>query len=150
MLPEYLIVAGIVVAGHRVASQPSKDYPYPALEKQKPFFKERGLDLAAFHPATLNISIAPWRFEMVNPRFIFPLVPWTDLHPPETFSFSPCKVTFQETEHAGMVYYPHPETKIRHFQDPCLIEVITEYIPGIAYGAHVCLGLDPEEIKLKE
>jgi hypothetical protein len=87
---------------------------------------------------------------MVKPEYTFPLVAWTDLHPPETFSFSPCKVRFEGREYAGMVYYPHPETKIRHFQDPSMIEVLTEHIPGIGYGSQVELMVDPEQIKICE
>ncbi len=142
------VVSGIVVEGHRVASQPSKDYPYAALEKQKPYFKERGLDLGHFFLGTLNVSIAPLTFALIQAEITFPLVAWTDLHPPETFSFSPCKVRFQGIEYQGMVYYPHPETKIRHFQDPSLIEVLAEYIPGIGYGSQVELVLNPEQIKI--
>lgn len=145
---EWIVVSGIIVEGHRVASQPSKDYPYAALEKQKPYFKERGLDLEPYFLGTLNVSIARLSFELVNPEVTFPLVAWTDLHPPETFSFSPCKVRFLGIEYEGMVYYPHPETKIRHFQDPSLIEVLAEFIPGIGYGSKVELLLNPEQIKI--
>ena len=59
------VVGGVIVAGYRVASGPSKDYPYGTLEKQIPLFKQRGLDLERFHPGTLNVSIAPATFEMV-------------------------------------------------------------------------------------
>ena len=148
--PAWASVTGIVVAGHRVASQPSKDYPYPTLEKQKPYFKALGLDLDGFFPGTLNISIAPLTFEMVAPQYTFPLVAWTNLHPPETFFFSPCKIRFAGREYAGMVYYPHPETKIRHFQNPSLIEVLAEKIPGIGYGSTVELVLNPEQIKITQ
>ncbi|MHB8136150.1 MAG: hypothetical protein ACYDH1_18230 [Anaerolineaceae bacterium] len=145
-----LVVSGIVVEGHRVASRPSKDYPYSALEKQKPYFKERGLDLGQFFLGTLNVSIAPLTFEIVKAEFTFPLVAWTDLHPPEMFSFSPCKVRFQGKQYEGMLYYPHPETKIRHFQDPALMEVLAAYIPGIGYGSQVELLLNLEQIKIVE
>lgn len=143
------IVHGMVVEGHRVASAPSAAYPYGALEKQKPCFEARGLDLSGFYLGTLNISIAPLTFEMVKPKYTFPLVEWTDLHPPETFSFSPCRLRFAGREYEGLVYYPHPETKIRHFQDPSLVEVLTEYIQGIGYGSQVTLLLNPEEIRLR-
>lgn len=146
--PEWIVVKGIIVAGHRVASQPSQDYPYAALEKQKPYFRERGLDLDRFFLGTLNVSIAPLVFEMVKPEYTFPLVAWTDLHPPETFSFSPCKVRSDGREYAGMIYYPHPETKIRHFQNPSLVEVLSERIPGIGVGSQVELLLDPEQIRI--
>jgi hypothetical protein len=148
MQNDLIHVSGIVVEGHRVASGPSKEYPYGSLERQKPFFKAGGLDLERFFPGTLNISIAPLRFEMVKPAYTFRQITWTDLHPPEDFSFSPCRVRYRGSEHEGYVYYPHPETKIRHFQNPSLIEVITDKIPGIVYGARLELALDPAEIRI--
>ncbi len=141
-------VSGIVVRGHRVASRPSREYPYGTIEKQKPHFAARGLDLSRFYPGTLNISIAPLTFAMVRPKYTFPLVEWTDLHPPETFSFSPCRVCFEGREYEGLVYYPHPETKMRHFQNPSLVEVITEFISGVGYGSKLELALDRDEIAI--
>lgn len=146
MQKEEIIVPGIVIKGYRVASLPSKEYPYPALEKQKTYFKERGLDLERFFPGTLNVSISPLRFEMVKPAYTFRHIAWTDLHPPEDFSFSPCRVKFKGREYDGYVYYPHPETKVRHFQDASMIEVITDRIQGIRYGARLELALDPAAI----
>lgn len=132
--------------GHQVASRPSKDYPYSSLEKQKPFFKALGLDLQKYFTGTLNISIAPFEFEMVKPEHTFELVEWTDLHPPETFSFSRCKVIFKGVEYTGLVYYPHPETKKTHFQNASLLEVITYEIPDIQYGDGVDIEINPDEI----
>ncbi|MEN9564257.1 MAG: hypothetical protein RIR73_2501 [Chloroflexota bacterium] len=135
--------------GHQVASQPSKDYPYSSLEKQKPYFKSLGLDLYEFFNGTLNISIAPLTFQMSAPEFTFPLVEWTDLHPPETFSFSRCNVIFKSVEYTGWVYYPHPETKKAHFHNPSLVEVITYKIPGIHYEDALEVALHVEEITLR-
>jgi len=140
---------GILTRGHQVASRPSKAYPYSSLEKQKPYFKALGLDLYEYFNGTLNISIAPLTFEMSAPEFTFPLVEWTDLHPPETFSFSRCKVVFREKEYMGWVYYPHPETKRDHFQNPSLVEVITYLIPGIQYGDALGVELNMNEIKIQ-
>lgn len=140
---------GILSHGHQVASRPSKDYPYSALEKQKPLFKVLGLDLYGYFNGTLNISIAPLIFEMTAPEFTFPLVEWTDLHPPETFSFSRCIVVYKNIEYPGWVYYPHPETKRNHFQNPSLLEVITKRIPEIKYGDSLEVGIDPKEITLR-
>lgn len=140
---------GILVRGHQVASRASKDYPYSALEKQKPLFKSLGLDLYEYFNGTLNISIAPLIFEMTAPEFTFPLVEWTDLHPPETFSFSRCIVVYKNIEYPGWVYYPHPETKRNHFQNPSLLEVITKQIPEIKYGDSLEVGVDPKEITLR-
>ena len=145
-MQDWIPVNGIVVAGHRVASRPSEDYPFSTIEKQKLCFKERGLDLDAYFTGTLNISIAPLRFDLIRPEFSFADIAWTDLHPPEHFSFSRCKIWFQGREYTGLVYYPHPETKIRHQQNPSVIEVMTEYIPGISYGDRVVLLLNTNEI----
>lgn len=149
MKQSWIRLTGRLVQGHQVASRPSKDYPYSALEKQKPCFKNLGLDLYSYFNGTLNISIAPLEFEMSKPEFTFELVEWTDLHPPETFSFSRCKVRFERVEYAGWVYYPHPETKRTHFQSPSLLEVITYEIPNMHYGNWLEIEINSEEIKIK-
>ncbi len=141
-------VKGIVIRGHRVASGPSQDYPYGTIEKQKPYFKKMGLDLDGYYSGTLNISIAPGTFEIINPEFTFDKVEWTDLHPPETFSFSRCRIIYRGVRYSGWVYYPHPETKKKHYQDKSMIEVITAEIPSIHYGEHVELGLNIREIQI--
>ncbi len=86
---------------------------------------------------------------MVKPEFTFPLVEWTDLHPPETFSFSRCRVKYEEKEYEGWVYYPHPETKKTHFQNPSLAEVITYEIANIKYGDAIELEINPQEITIR-
>jgi hypothetical protein len=141
-------VSGVVVQGYRVASGPSKDYPYGALDRQRPLFKARGLDLEGYFNGTLNIDIHPFTFKLIKPEFTFRHVEWTDLHPPEHFSFSLCTVVFKEIEYKGWVYYPHAETKLRHFQNPSLLEVIAYEIPGVKYGDQVGVLLNPERIEV--
>ena len=141
-------IPGNLVHGHQVASKPSREYPYGTVEKQKPHFKRLGLDLSDCFNGTLNVSIAPLEFEITAAQYTFNMVQWTDLHPPETFSFSRCKVIFNSAEYSGWVYYPHPETKKAHFQNPSILEVITEKIPGIRYGDHLELELNENEISL--
>jgi hypothetical protein len=141
-------IGGLVVQGYRVASGPSKDYPYGALEKQRPFFAAQGLDLNGYFNGTLNIDIRPFEFKMHKPQYTFRHVAWTDLHPPEHFSFSRCIVVFKEMEYDSWVYYPHPETKLRHFQNPSLLEVIAMPIPDIHYGDRVEVLVNEEEIEI--
>lgn len=145
----WTLVNGILVQGYRVASGPSKDYPYGALDRQRPFFKAGGLDLDRYFNGTLNIDIRPSAFSMVKPQFTFHHVAWTDLHPPEHFSFSHCRAVFREVEYDGWVYYPHPETKLRHFQNPSLLEVIALPIPGIRYGEALQVLLNPGEVRVE-
>lgn len=148
MMNQWTAIHGVIVQGYRVASGPSKDYPYGALDRQRPFFRSGGLDLDAYFNGTLNIDIRPFEFTMEKPEFTFQHVEWTDLHPPEHFSFSRCQVIYKGVEYDGWVYYPHPETKLRHFQNPSLLEVIAMQIPGIHYGDEVDVLLNPEEISV--
>ena len=147
-MAEWTRVSGVLAQGYRVASGPSKDYPYGALDRQRPFFRSGGLDLNAYFNGTLNLDIGPFEFRMQKPEYTFQHIEWTDLHPPEHFSFSRCKVVYRETEYNGWVYYPHPETKLRHFQNPSLLEVIAMPIDGIQYGDFLQALLNPEEIRV--
>ena len=148
-MTEWTLLRGVVVEGYRVASGPSADYPYGSLDRQRPIFKSRGLDLRRYFNGTLNIDIRPSTFAMVKPEFTFYHVEWTDLHPPEHFSFSRCKLIYKEVEYDGWVYYPHPETKERNFQNASLLEVIAMPIPDIKYGDEVQVLINPQEISVK-
>jgi hypothetical protein len=143
-----ITVKGIVVKGHQVASRPSDVYPYGTIKKQKPFFKDLGLDLDRFYNGTLNISISPDTFEMTSPELTFERVAWTDLNPPESFSFSRCVLVHKGVRYDSWVYYPHSETKIRHFNNPAVIEILTQRVPDIQYGDEVELKLNSAEIRI--
>jgi hypothetical protein len=148
-MTEWTLIHGIILQGYRVASGPSADYPYGALDRQRPIFASRGLDLSNYFNGTLNIDIRPHTFKMVEPEFTFLNVEWTDMHPPEHFSFSRCRVLFGDVEYDGWVYYPHPETKIRNFQNPSLLEVIAMPIPGLQYGDEVDVFVNSTEISIE-
>ena len=148
-MTNWISVHGLVAQGYRVASGPSKDYPYGALNRQRPFFKAGGLNLDEYFNGSLNVDIRPFEFAMVKPAFTFHHVEWTDLHPPEHFSFSRCKVIFKDMDYDGWVYYPHPETKLRHFQNPSLLEVIAMGIKDIHYADEVDALVNAEEISIE-
>lgn len=143
-------IRGTVVRGYRVASGSGSASPYPrgSIELQRPCFAALGLDLSPFHPATLNVSIAPRTFEMVAPEFTFRDVDWFPPQPPEDFSFSRCEVIRGAERFAGWVYYPHPETKPAHHRDRSTVEIITRPIAAIGYGDEVGLVLRTAEIRL--
>ena len=148
-MTQWALLHGRLAQGYRVASGPSADYPYGALDRQRPIFAARGLDLSGYFNGSLNIDIRPRTFKMVKPQYTFHHVEWTDLHPPEHFSFSRCKVIYKDVEYDGWVYYPHPETKRRNFQNPSLIEVIAMEISGIQYGDALDVMVNPEEIEVE-
>jgi hypothetical protein len=143
-------VTGVVKPGYQVASGQSKNSPYEkgTLEIQKSHFKRLGLDLSDCYLGTINVSIAPNTFKIVKPKYTFPHLKWHADYPAETFSFSPCIVEHRGQSVQGFVYYPHPETKIGHFQDPSVIEIIAPRLADMAYGDRITLKLNPQEIQL--
>lgn len=124
---------------------------------QIPHFRERGLDLGGYHPATLNLSIAPFRFEILQPKVTFREVKWHATEPEEDFSFFDCRLRFEERISGvepcpriveGLIYFPHPETKPEHFQEDHVLEVIARsFVPGVEYGNRLVLETDPEQIR---
>jgi hypothetical protein len=133
---------GIIKTGHGVASGVSAGSPYPtgSIAMQAPFFKARGLDLSGCYFGTLNVSIAPGQWKIVRPAFHFENVKWTDLHPPETFSFLPCDIRYCAVTVKGWLYYPHPETKAAHWQDASVMEIIAPRLEGLRYGEQIDLS----------
>ena len=46
----------------------------------------------------------------------------------------------------GLVYYPHPETKVQHFQKPDTLELLFPKMDDVAYGREMLLEFDPSEL----
>lgn len=141
-----LILGAQVVRGHGVASGANPDGAYVGgtLAPQLPLFAERGLDLSRFHRGTINLATPGHVLRLIAADHTFSQVAWTDRIPPEDFSFSRAQVAYQGQTYAAYVYWPHPETKVEHFQEPGLIEVIAEEVPALTYGANVELRLQRE------
>lgn len=139
-----------VVQGHQVASGQSPDNPYPqgTIEMQTPHFLARGVDLSPFYTGTLNVSIAPTQFEL-HPAITLTQVKWSPHHAAESFSFVPAELTWQTNTFQGLIYYPRPETKLNHFQDPSVLELLLPWISGIAYGSPVSLSVPAKELIMK-
>lgn len=138
-LIDYERIEGVVVRGHQIASGENPDSPYPAgsIKMQIPRFRERGLDLTAFHPATINVSIAPRSFKMRDADYTFEGVQWAMGYPPEDFSFKHCKLNGRD----AMIYYPHPETKPDHHQSPDVVEILAPFLRDVSYGSDVVLEI---------
>jgi len=143
-----ITIQGTIVRGHGVAAQASEHYPRGTIEMQTPFFNDRGLDLTALYSGTLNISIHPERFRIKNAEYKFSQVAWTAKHPPEDFSFSRCRILHDNRKYSGWIYYPHPETKIRHHQNFSVVEIIAPLIPGISYGDRVEIEMNSMEVEI--
>ncbi|MGI0484394.1 hypothetical protein ACN4EK_03090 [Pantanalinema rosaneae CENA516] len=150
MADQWLTIVGVVQAGHGVASGTAMDSPYPAgtIALQIPYFQALGLDLSAYFPGTLNVSIAPQQFQLIQPQYRFEQVEWTDRHPPETFSFSACWVIFDSIRYGGWIYYPDPATKRTHFQPASTLEILAPPIRGITYGDRLTLEINSWEVRI--
>lgn len=143
-------IVAAVVRGHQIASGMAQNNPYPqgSLAMQFPLFWERGLDLSHCYQGTLNLDISPLTFEIVKPDITFQHLAWASGFPPETFSFVACALLHQDEWIGGYIYYPHPETKIGHFQSKSTLEIIAPFIDDLGYGDTVRMRLDDSKIKL--
>ena len=143
---------GVLVCGHGVASGSAADSPYPAgtVALQTPAFLAQGLDLSGYHQGTINLDFPGCRWELTQPDHCFPSLFWTDLHPPETFSFWRISLRRAPAEQPlkGLIYYPHPETKARHFQSPSRLELLAPYLPGLQPGDGLELEVDSTRLRL--
>ena len=139
-----------LLQGHQVASGLSITTPYPSgtIAMQTPFFMERGLDLSDYYQGTLNLSIAPHQFEIVQADKTFLDVRWAVGFAAENFSFLSCRIKFSDIYYPGLVYYPHPETKKRHFQSNSMIEVLAPMIDNLNYGDELLLQYDEQKLRV--
>ena len=145
-------VRGTVVQGHRVASARTRDPRFPGgtVAMQARLFREAGMDLSPYHMGTLNVSIRPHRYVVVQARQTFRNVKWAATEPAEDFSFFDCRVHAGGEIYSGLIYYPHPETKPEHNQPPDVLEVLAPFIPDVRYGGPLVLELDPSQIQIKD
>ena len=144
-------LTGRLRAGHGVASGTSNESPYPdgTIRMQTPVFMALGLDLTNCYFGTLNVDFSPLEVSLSNPDHLFEKVRWTELHPPETFSFWSVQIKAREAEVVGgWIYYPHPETKQRHWQPPTTLELIAPRLTGVNEGCTIHLHDERRRIKL--
>ncbi|MEO0756565.1 MAG: hypothetical protein AAFY78_06785 [Cyanobacteria bacterium J06648_16] len=146
-------VSAVIVEGHKVASGQAEDprFPIGTLRLQIPVFARLGIDLAAYYPGTINLSIAPCEYTVVQPQRTFRNVRWAPDRPAEDFSFFDCEIVLGKEKKTvkGLVYYPHPETKPEHFQDAQTLEVLAPYVETLTYGKRVELRLDSDHILIQ-
>lgn len=146
---------GTVVPGYGVASGRSPDSPYPAgtIAMQAPLFRSLGLDLEGYFLGTLNLSITPNTFKPLKADYCFDRLQWAEKFPPETFSFYRCQIQPLMPNRSNpainaWIYYPHPETKIGHFQPNSLLEIIAPPVPMLEYGDRLSLNLSSQQIQI--
>lgn len=145
-------MSGVVERGHGVASGRGAAAPHPegSLARQYPIFKERGLDLGHCFGGTLNVSIRPLTYRLIQPSWRFTDVRWSPVQPPENFLLARCHIVHASRSIAGWVYQPDPATKTVHVDDPSHLQVVAPFVPSLGYGSGVTLRLRSREIELVE
>lgn len=143
------IITARLVEGHRVASglNGNPRFPGGTLRMQFPHFLERGLDLSAFHLGTLNVSIVPLAYRVLKARHTFTKVKWHPTEPAEDFSFFNVHVVCpDQTPVSGLIYFPHPDTKPEHFQQPDVLELLLPFVEGLHYGMALRLEVPADQM----
>jgi len=146
-----LTVPGVVRKGYGVASGlgDSSVYPEGTLLMQMPLFHERGVDLSEFFLGTLNVDISPCSFAWINPDITLRQLAWTDRIPAEDFSFTACLLQVHGASVHALVYYPHPETKVEHFQHDSVMEILAPFVNEMAEGVLVTLGFRSRQVRIE-
>ena len=141
---DFQVITARLVEGHRVASglNGNPRFPGGTLKMQAPHFLACGFDISGLYFGTLNVSIAPSCYRVVKPRHTFRKVKWHPTEPAEDFSFFDVRVIRPNTPPvAGFIYFPHPETKPEHFQQPDVLELLLPFVDGLHYGMNLSLEL---------
>ena len=141
-----------VIKGYGVASGQNGDKRFPGgtIFMQKEYFRALGLNIDRFFSATLNIDIAPYSFEIINPKYFFKEVNWTEQLSAENFYFFDIKVKFQQSIYTGYIYMPDPETKEEHIQGKTTLELLLPKIENIKYGDEIEIEIPGEQMKIIE
>jgi hypothetical protein len=145
-------ITAYLVEGHRVASGLNGDARFPGgtLRMQLPHFLALGLDLSSFHLGTLNVSIAPLSYRVVKPRYTFTKVKWHPTEPAEDFSFFEVRLIHPDkTCVEGLIYFPHPDTKPEHFQQPDVLELLLPFVKGLCYGRELSLEVPTAQMSFE-
>jgi hypothetical protein len=150
-MSNWIQVKGVIKEGYGVASGKSGDSRFPngTIEMQRRSFAERGLSFDQYFPGTINVSIYPCQYSIKKSKYTFRDIKWASGEPTEDFSFFDCRVILDDgTKLEGLIYYPHPETKTEHFQDPEVFEIITRFIKDLRYGDELILEIDKMQINI--
>ena len=139
-------INGVIIKGHGVASGRATECPFPggSIRMQQPFFMTQGIDLSPYYAGTLNVDIAPlvpfvsWAPTSSNVVFDS-RVRWME-NLEERFVLTSIAIEVKAMRYTGLWYYPHPDTKIDHFQPASVIELLLPWIDGLAIDDTIQIG----------
>lgn len=142
-------VEGIVAPGFGHASGTrSTKYPEGTINLQQPHFLALGLDITHCFAGTINLSIAPSRYRVLNTEFVLRGVLWKVGRRPENFFIGRCRIVSDAGLVEGFIYHPDPSTKETSFDDPSHFQLLAPHIPGIAYGVRLVMHYRSTEFEI--
>lgn len=123
-----------------------------SIRAQRPHFQQRGLDLSAFHCATINGDIRPSAADIHTPLITLRSIAWHPTLPPEDFSFASAAIEFGRERSPALIYYPRPETKGPYAQMPPdhIVELLAPHISGLDYGDKGFVWTDPRQVSIRQ
>lgn len=147
------MAAGRIVRGTRSASGRSRGPRRGTIALQLPFFRKAIADFDRFFDrvprvGTLNIAFRGKGIEVRHPEIKLTAIRWEPGQPPENFYLSPCRLDYAGSSYRGLLYIPDPATKPRGMATGHIVEVLTQRVPMIRYGARVRLHFATEAIAL--
>ena len=75
---------------------------------------------------------------------------WHPTDPAEDFSFFDVRLQRANgVTVAGKIYYPHPDTKPAHFQQPDVLELLFPFVEGLSYGDEIKLLIPAEQMMIE-
>jgi len=144
---ERVVIEGVVVSGHGVASGASSPGGVGTLHQQKDALG-RFIDWAEFWPGTINVCIAPrvcaWRRKTPTIRNL----KWSAEQPAEDFGLSRCRIDVMGLNRPAWVYFPLPGTKTQHIHEASIVEIVAPRIEGLRKGQVVSLTLNGVDLAI--
>ena len=141
----------VSVNGHGVASGTSNTLRIPQARSEcnRPFFKALGLDLSSCFCGTLNLDFSPLEVSLADPDHCFQRCNGLiSIHlRPSRFGMFRLEKD-QVNLSVGWVYYPHPETKQRHWQSATTLELLAPRLSSVCNGSEAQIHDPHGRIKL--
>ena len=93
---------------------------------------------------TINVDISPFKFKILVPDYEITCEWFKGLT--ETFWLVTAHIVYDGKRYEGYIYYPCPSDVKSHNDDT--VELLTQKIPGVAYGNEIIVRVPEGKIKL--
>ena len=97
---------------------------------------------------TINLDIAPFRFEVKKAKLFLKNIAWSEFIPPENFYFFDLTLYHNGQSYKGLIYMPDPATKLEHEQKNSVLELILPKIEGLSYRDYVEIEVPEDQLNI--